>query len=278
MEEYKKCLKCGSLFKFNPSRPYKKFCSEKCCDTYNKTKRLIQYEYTCINCGKTYHPKEKDRNKYCSRECAFEYKEKNHICNIPEYYRKKRSIKSVERLINKFISNYIKRINICKRCGKTFLSKTHDCNFCSFKCLYRNRDEEKMVIKIYKCKECGTKFFSHSEIHKSRIVFCSNGCSRRYLKRKNEARKRVAKKNVVIESFSLYQILVRDAYICGICGNLIDISLPVNHRMSATIDHIMPLSKGGAHCWNNVQAAHLSCNAAKHNVIDYKYRGGGIKS
>lgn len=30
-----------------------------------------------------------------------------------------------------------------------------------------------------------------------------------------------------------------------------------------TIDHIIPLSKGGLHSWNNIQLAHLSCNSSK---------------
>ena len=30
-----------------------------------------------------------------------------------------------------------------------------------------------------------------------------------------------------------------------------------------TVDHIVPLSKGGTHTWNNVQLAHMACNSGK---------------
>lgn len=35
--------------------------------------------------------------------------------------------------------------------------------------------------------------------------------------------------------------------------------------MSASLDHILPLSLGGAHSMANVQLAHLSCNHTKSN-------------
>ena len=35
--------------------------------------------------------------------------------------------------------------------------------------------------------------------------------------------------------------------------------------MSASLDHIVPLSRGGTHTLDNVQLAHLACNERKHN-------------
>ena len=32
---------------------------------------------------------------------------------------------------------------------------------------------------------------------------------------------------------------------CGICGHLVDFSLKTPHPMSATVDHIIPIAKGG---------------------------------
>lgn len=33
-------------------------------------------------------------------------------------------------------------------------------------------------------------------------------------------------------------------------------------------DNIVPLSKGGPHTWDNVQAAHFSCNIKKSNKME----------
>lgn len=37
----------------------------------------------------------------------------------------------------------------------------------------------------------------------------------------------------------------------------------------ATIDHVIPLSRGGEHLPANVQAACLRCNSAKHDRLDF---------
>lgn len=60
-------------------------------------------------------------------------------------------------------------------------------------------------------------------------------------------------------------IFERDRWICQICHKKIDMSLKAPHPMSATIDHIIPLSEGGKHEPLNVQAAHYGCNASKGN-------------
>lgn len=38
--------------------------------------------------------------------------------------------------------------------------------------------------------------------------------------------------------------------------------------MAATIEHIVPLSMGGTHTWDNVAASHARCNWERGNSID----------
>jgi hypothetical protein len=52
---------------------------------------------------------------------------------------------------------------------------------------------------------------------------------------------------------------------CHICGQDIDPDLRFPHKMAATIDHIIPLSRGGEHTWDNVAPAHAMCNFTKSN-------------
>ncbi len=51
--------------------------------------------------------------------------------------------------------------------------------------------------------------------------------------------------------------------ICALCGKVMHRSLPWPDPQSASLDHILPLSKGGAHDQDNVQWAHLVCNLRK---------------
>jgi 5-methylcytosine-specific restriction endonuclease McrA len=263
MEVVKECLQCKSIFVWSSSFPHKKFCSKECKVKFKNTKQYTQYEYVCLNCGKKYHPKAKNRNKHCSRKCDFEYRTKT--AEGPKG-------PSIKFLINEFIIDYVEKINICVECGKLYIRNQKQGSYCSIKCYYKYYCNNKHIESTLECKECGAKFIKR--YGDKRRIFCSKGCLKKNSRRIRAVRKRIGKGKAIIDSFSLYQILVRDEYRCGICGKKIDVSLPYNDKMAATIDHIIPLSKGGLHCWNNVQAAHLSCNSAKWNIVDYKPGGG----
>ena len=52
--------------------------------------------------------------------------------------------------------------------------------------------------------------------------------------------------------------------ICAICGQPVDKRLKYPHPMSATVDHIIPISKGGHPTdIDNLQLAHFYCNRQK---------------
>lgn len=52
--------------------------------------------------------------------------------------------------------------------------------------------------------------------------------------------------------------------ICAICGKPVDFSIPYPHPLSACIDHIIPVAKGGHPSdINNMQLAHMTCNRQK---------------
>jgi len=53
--------------------------------------------------------------------------------------------------------------------------------------------------------------------------------------------------------------LLRKSDKCGICGE------PIKNLKESSIDHIVPLSKGGQDIPSNMQVAHISCNQAKGN-------------
>ena len=54
------------------------------------------------------------------------------------------------------------------------------------------------------------------------------------------------------------------ANVCAICGQTLDKSIKFPHPMSATVDHIIPIAKGGhPFALENLQAVHLCCNQRK---------------
>lgn len=58
------------------------------------------------------------------------------------------------------------------------------------------------------------------------------------------------------EPVDLRLVYQRDKGICGICREPVSLEL-------FTIDHIMALSRGGAHVMDNLQIAHRVCNSRK---------------
>ena len=63
------------------------------------------------------------------------------------------------------------------------------------------------------------------------------------------------------------QVFERDGWRCGCCGKRVNPNLAWPHPKSASLDHIVPLSKGGTHTLANVQCAHLDCNTKKRDNI-----------
>lgn len=63
--------------------------------------------------------------------------------------------------------------------------------------------------------------------------------------------------------------------VCAICGKPVDMSLKSPHPMSATVDHIIPVSKGGhPSAMDNLQLAHWICNRLKSNkLMDFVQHG-----
>ena len=56
--------------------------------------------------------------------------------------------------------------------------------------------------------------------------------------------------------------------VCAICGKPVDFNLKYPHPLSPTLDHIIPLAKGGHPSdINNLQLAHRCCNRAKSDKI-----------
>ena len=60
------------------------------------------------------------------------------------------------------------------------------------------------------------------------------------------------------------KIVLATQNVCGICGREIDPSFKYPHPLSATVDHIVPVAKGGhPSALENLQAAHRCCNRWK---------------
>lgn len=63
-------------------------------------------------------------------------------------------------------------------------------------------------------------------------------------------------------------LIERDGGFCRLCGLPIDIRKHGNRPDAVSIDHILPVSRGGTNTLDNLQLAHLACNHARGNELD----------
>lgn len=68
------------------------------------------------------------------------------------------------------------------------------------------------------------------------------------------------------------QRILASQSVCGICGQPVDKTYKYPHPLSATIDHIIPIDKGGHPSdVSNLQLAHRWCNRQKSDkLVDIK--------
>lgn len=124
-----------------------------------------------------------------------------------------------------------------------------------------------------KCICCGKEFYSEYSNQK----YCSDQCrnkSRNKRKRNGKGYKSRCRKYGVYydSSVTRTKVIKRDHGICQICGKVCnehDLRWGTLGPDFPTIDHIIPLAKGGSHTWDNVQCACAICNSDKRDLLGY---------
>lgn len=104
----------------------------------------------------------------------------------------------------------------------------------------------------FPCLECGDAVDAAARVGDKRRVFCGQRCCRRWHKRLRKVRLRGA----YVEPVGLREIAERDEWRCHICRRKVRPSM-------ASLDHLVPLARGGSHTRANVALAHWMCNTKR---------------
>jgi 5-methylcytosine-specific restriction endonuclease McrA len=120
--------------------------------------------------------------------------------------------------------------------------------------------ERKLFTPIVatECRLCGDVFVS---IYLTKL-YCSDRCKDRYRKT-SKGIDRIKYRDTRRTDTFKSKLYWKAQGLCGICKQPIDTSIPYPEPMSFSVDHIIPVSKGGSERNENLQASHLSCNIAK---------------
>ena len=81
--------------------------------------------------------------------------------------------------------------------------------------------------------------------------------------RQRKTRRRNRLLRIESQPYRPVQIYERDGWRCHLCQGRIKKGVVVPHPLAPTIDHLVPISAGGADAPSNVRAAHFLCNARR---------------
>ena len=82
-------------------------------------------------------------------------------------------------------------------------------------------------------------------------------------RRRGWSRRRAVKRGARAEPYSRTAIAERDRWRCHLCGKPIAKDQIVPHPRALTMDHVVPLARGGDDVAANIRIAHFLCNATK---------------
>ena len=256
------CKHCGD--EFASDKKHRKFCSRQCHGRY-KTK---QNERLCKHCNKVFVPRKLMYGTYCTRECAFAGKATTHWKTKPPMWmtRMKKAIrnqqeqyKRASRRCEYYCRDVVgwhadnKRGNACCRCCDDRLNEVNNqwrqlrsliCVMCQ-----SPRESTGTLLKSgSRCKPCIIE-------HKKQIT-------KKY-KTGNHRKRCKAAGTKYDPSVTRQTLLEADGRRCRICNKLTRPDYNFLHDLYPSIDHIVPIAKGGSHTWDNVQVAHRICNSRK---------------
>lgn len=127
--------------------------------------------------------------------------------------------------------------------------------------------QEKEEAKYHPCAVCGKPT-------KNKYT-CSTKCSTKRNNTRKEQQRRIKIANALVdEDITLEGLYRRDKGICALCGEACEWNdyewregFKITGNNYPSLDHIIPLAKGGEHSWNNIQLAHRICNSLKADKV-----------
>lgn len=212
---------------------------------------------TCESCGNALETS--NRGKYCDSGCKPRCKADG--CELPRWYSdgycsnhhqifERHGVPVGVRKWAEESDNYV-----CIVCGTEFEPNSRSRQFCHVNCqgLY-SRWGGNVPDLSFECAIC--------KVH---IEWAPGAWTRRDRKICSRCRNAGQTRHGVRPSV----LVERDGVDCKLCGAPVDMAARYPDPKSASVDHIIPVSRGGTHDLENLQLTHWKCNHTKRDRIDF---------
>lgn len=159
----------------------------------------------------------------------------------------------------------------CRQCGILYAPRSRQPSwFCSRVCKERHRTAQTSAStlagkSVRTCLWCSGTMPPSMRVD---ATFCSERCNSsahsvtRKMFRRSGERGRANQALVLLAALGL-----RDGWRCGICGKKVNHDLRHPDLLAPSVDHIVPLARGGTNDPGNLQIAHFRCNFSKRGEL-----------
>ena len=260
------CVHCGRSFETQPREP-RRCCSAACVAARQAASRERQRRpRVCVQCGCAFYRKQRgpnDSRRFCTKNCAGMWHRAGNTVKRTATREARREART-------------RRTRACRVCSQPFIYGNSRRRICSPECItqraraqWRKVYRRRHALQPRLCRECRETFKPTRGTHR----FCSPDCQRRRRRRNAKRTRRIYKavrrartRGAEAEHIDPIAVFTRDRWRCQLCG------CPTPKRLrgqmvdrAPELDHIVPLSRGGAHTWANTQCACRKCNGEKNN-------------
>lgn len=216
------CALCSKVFE--TAQPHRRFCSSRCRDRH-RDQRVIEWR-VCETCGYIYGQtgQAERKGREVAHGCRYIHQNTKPFCTTCWVFKEPGHSQDVEHRRASAIAWY-----------------------------QANRRREPRPIT---CKQC-------AEVFVGKWVTLCPACVRanhREGKRRQHRIRRARLASVLVVPYRSGDIFERDGYRCHLCGRMTRRDAVVPHPKAPTIDHLVPISAGGADAPLNVATAHFECN------------------
>lgn len=222
-------------------------------DALGRYPRTSPEFYTCVECGCQFPHKLSGRNKhlYCTRKCAAAARSRKAAeartrCPAPP-----------------------RPLQVCAVCGETFDAPRRRRTCWSETCQREQVSRYGRALRGTRtCRVCRATYLPS----RCGQGYCSEACSnvakrvsrKRIHRARGSHRKRARVAGARCETVNVFRVFERDGWRCYLCGCDTPKALRGTRNDNAPeLDHVVPISKGGAHAYDNVRCACRVCNWMK---------------